>query len=216
MRVHHPLIHGPEMLFQYAEKMNELRDLSHISHTKALSVIKDLFSEQKIFLNLAPKDFEEYLDIERESNPFHNQDLSKIVFEITENSYAEDAERLNTTLKFYKNLGAGIAIDDLGKGYSSLEMVTILEPDYLKLDMSLVRRIHINEKKEKLVKTLLYYGEQIGCKCIAEGVETKAEFDVLLNLNCRWVQGYFIAPPTAKLLKNEEMRNHLEESLAVF
>lgn len=212
LRIHHPLIKGPTMLLDYAEKFNELRDVSHFSHYNAVGFLKSLAPGQKMFMNLAPKDFEEYLDIERDSNPFHRQDLSKIVFEITERSYADDAQRLNSTLKFFKGLGAGIAIDDLGSGYSSLEMLTILEPDYLKLDMSLIRNIHQNDRKEKLVKTLLFYGDQIGCRCIAEGVETKAEFDVLTSLNCKLIQGYFISPPTEKLQRNDEMKQHLEES----
>ena len=60
--------------------------------------------------------------------------------------------------------------------------------------MSLIRSIDRNIRKEKLVRTLLYYSDQIGCRCVAEGVETSGEFEVLKALKCNLMQGYFISP----------------------
>ncbi len=211
LRVHHPLLDGPMMLLNLAEKFNSLRDVSFFSHSNALKYIRALDSGQKMFLNLHPKDFVEYENLDIKSNPFYGQDLSRLVFEITERYYLRDTDRIHSIIKFFKQFGLGIALDDLGSGYSSLEVLTNLEPDYIKIDMSLIRNIHQNDRKQKLIKSLFYYSEQIGCRCVAEGVETKEEYEVLKSMNCEFIQGFYLARPSERLISNREIKRCLNK-----
>lgn len=206
LRVDHPLTAGPTMLIGYAEKFNRLRDVSFFSHTNALHSLRALSPGQKMFLNLHPKDFVEYENLDSKSNPFYGQDLSKLVFEITERYYLRESDQIHSIIKFFKGFGVGFALDDLGSGYSSLEVLTNLEPEYIKIDMSLVRNIHLNDRKQKLIKSLLYYCDQIGCQCIAEGVETREEYEVLESMKCKLIQGFYLHRPYETMVSDHVIK----------
>jgi EAL domain-containing protein (putative c-di-GMP-specific phosphodiesterase class I) len=210
MRAHHPLVAGPLLLLGYADKFNILRDVSQLMHEATSRALPHLERGQRLFLNLHPADYQEYSDLERRSNPFYGLDPSHFVFEVTERYYVEDRYGLSTLLHYYKSLGFQVAIDDLGSGYSSLNMLTTLEPDYIKLDMSLIRDIDKSDRRRKLVKSLLYFCNQIGCACIAEGVETREEFRVLEDLGCRLIQGFLLARPAESLVPSTDMRRRLK------
>lgn len=209
MRANHPLVAGPIVLLGYADKFNILRDVSQLMHEATSRALPHMEKGQRLFLNLHPADYQEYVDLARRSNPFHGLDPANFVFELTERYYVEDGQGLSTLLRYYRSLGFRVAIDDLGSGYSSLNMLTILEPDYIKLDMSLIRDIDKSDRRRKLVKSLLYFCDQIGCECIAEGVETREEFAVLRDLGCRFMQGYLLARPAEALVATSDMKRRL-------
>lgn len=211
LRIRHPEVTGPSMYLDYAERLNALRDISYQSHSNAVRELPKLAQGQKLFLNLHPKDFSEYAHLDAPSNPFRSVDLSRIVFEITERMYIEDPQGFAALVRHFKNMGVGIAVDDLGSGYSSLAMLASLEPDYIKFDMSLVREIDKNERKQKLLRALLYYGEQIGCRCIAEGVETPEELAFMAALKCDLIQGFLLFKPCEELLKDEDAARRLRD-----
>jgi EAL domain-containing protein (putative c-di-GMP-specific phosphodiesterase class I) len=210
LRVRHSLMDGPAALFSYAERLNTLRDLSFFSHTAALKAVEKLAPGQRLFLNLHPKDFVEYEDLGHRANPFHGRDLSRLVFEITERCYLKNVDRIHTVIGHFKAAGASIALDDLGSGYSSLEVLTSLEPDYVKIDMSLIRNIHENDRKQKMMRALLYYCEQIGAGCVAEGVETEDEYQTLSGIGTRLMQGFFLSRPQEDLVSNAALRERFK------
>ncbi len=91
--------------------------------------------------------------------------------------------------------GYRIALDDLGAGYAGLNSLALLQPDFVKLDMALIRGIHEKSSSRRLVKHLLEFcnGERI--PVIAEGVETQAEHDMVVEIGCPFLQGNFLSPP---------------------
>jgi EAL domain-containing protein (putative c-di-GMP-specific phosphodiesterase class I) len=98
-------------------------------------------------------------------------------------------------LRGLKEKGFGLAIDDMGAGYSSLQALVEVEPDYLKFDIALVRNIDRNLIKRSLLETLVDLSEKIGAQVIAEGIEAESELAVLLDLGVGLGQGrYFTAP----------------------
>lgn len=210
MRVDHPLISSPLVLLDCAEKLNVLRDVSFDIHRAAMRRVDNLERGQKLFINLHPRDFIEYENLDDPTNPFYGADLSKLVLEITERYLLQPDDRIHSIIRFFKGLGAGIALDDLGSGFSNLEVLTSLEPDYIKLDISLIREIHRNKSKQKLIKSLLYYCEQIGCACIAEGIETEEEYGVLSELDCSLIQGFYLARPGPRFMTNRELKARLK------
>jgi len=92
-------------------------------------------------------------------------------------------------------MGFRIAIDDLGAGYAGLTSFATLEPEFVKLDMSLVRDVHKSPMKEKLVGSITSLCKELGMMVVAEGVETPLERDMLVALGCDLLQGYLLAMP---------------------
>jgi EAL domain-containing protein (putative c-di-GMP-specific phosphodiesterase class I) len=120
---------------------------------------------------------------------------SQVVLEITERVAVEERQLYRDTLRALKDAGFGIAIDDMGAGYSSLQSIVELEPDYLKFDISLVRNIDRNLIKRSLLETLVDLSEKIGARVIAEGIEARSELDTLREMGVRLGQGPYLAPP---------------------
>jgi EAL domain-containing protein (putative c-di-GMP-specific phosphodiesterase class I) len=94
-----------------------------------------------------------------------------------------------------RKLGYKIAVDDLGEGYSGLNSFANLEPDAVKLDMSLIRGIEKAPTKRRMVRALASLCRELGTPLVAEGVETQAELDTLLELGADWLQGFLFARP---------------------
>ena len=92
-----------------------------------------------------------------------------------------------------RRMGFRIAIDDLGAGYAGLTSFATLEPEFVKLDMSLVRDIDKSHTKEALVRSMATVCRELGMMVVAEGVETPEERDLLVALNCDFLQGYILA-----------------------
>jgi EAL domain-containing protein (putative c-di-GMP-specific phosphodiesterase class I) len=95
-----------------------------------------------------------------------------------------------------RNLGFRIAVDDLGAGYAGLSSFSQLEPDFVKLDMSLVRGIDASSSKSSLVRSMVHVcTQELGMRVVCEGVETKAERDTLEGLGADLLQGYLFGKP---------------------
>jgi EAL domain-containing protein (putative c-di-GMP-specific phosphodiesterase class I) len=92
-------------------------------------------------------------------------------------------------------MGFRIALDDLGAGYAGLTSFTQLEPEFVKLDMELIRGIHQHEMKRKIVRSMVELCHDMGKCIVAEGVETLEECRAIVDLGCDLLQGYFLAKP---------------------
>jgi EAL domain-containing protein (putative c-di-GMP-specific phosphodiesterase class I) len=96
-----------------------------------------------------------------------------------------------------RELGYRIALDDIGAGYAGLSSFELLEPDVVKLDMSLIRDVHRSQTKQKLISSILALCTDPDRLVVAEGVETMEELEELLKLGCDVFQGYLFARPAA-------------------
>ena len=92
-------------------------------------------------------------------------------------------------------MGARIAIDDAGAGYSSMAHILNIAPDFIKLDLSITRDIDTDRKRRALAAALIEFGRQSDCEIVAEGVETAAELSELRRLGVQFAQGYYISEP---------------------
>lgn len=118
-----------------------------------------------------------------------------IVFEIIESDHAEDVRHLRSIIGVYRQAGFRVALDDLGAGYSSLNLLHQLRPDILKLDMELVRGIHQDAYKASITQKLLELSRELGILTVAEGIETLEELRWVRSHGVDLVQGYLIAKP---------------------
>lgn len=125
-----------------------------------------------------------------------------IVFEVTESDRSADSNHLKRILEFYREAGFGVALDDLGAGYSSLNLVHQLRPDYIKLDMELIRGVHQDRCKAVIAEKILEIAQALQIKTVAEGIETEEELDWVRLRGADFVQGYLIAKPSAEPLRS--------------
>jgi EAL domain-containing protein (putative c-di-GMP-specific phosphodiesterase class I) len=100
-----------------------------------------------------------------------------------------------------RSLGFRLAIDDLGAGYAGLSSIAMLEPDFVKLDMSLTRDLASSPLRQRLVASMVDACRDTGMKLVAEGVETVHELAKLTELGCDLLQGYHFARPSAEFVK---------------
>jgi EAL domain-containing protein (putative c-di-GMP-specific phosphodiesterase class I) len=117
-----------------------------------------------------------------------------IILELTEHARIEDYEALREALVSY-GAGVRLAIDDAGAGYASLRHILELRPAFVKLDLSIVRGIEADPVRQALVSGLVYFAGKTGSELIAEGVETDAEADILIDLGIRFGQGFLLGRP---------------------
>ena len=119
----------------------------------------------------------------------------RIVLEITEHASVEDYAALGTALKDIRAHGIRLAVDDAGAGYASLRHILALQPDIIKLDISLTRNIQDDLARHALAAALVHFGRETKSQILAEGVETAMELEALRKLGVDTAQGYFLGRP---------------------
>jgi diguanylate cyclase (GGDEF)-like protein/PAS domain S-box-containing protein len=140
--------------------------------------------------------------------------------EVTESVLMENAQYASAVLEQLRALSIAISIDDFGTGYSSLAYLRRFEIDTLKIDYSFVSRMLEDEESSEIVRTIITLAKNLGKDTVAEGVQTRSQFEALVELHVNMVQGYFIAPPLPKEVAESLLErtaghpNHLAKILA--
>jgi diguanylate cyclase (GGDEF)-like protein len=202
------LIRGPENsyfrypgnIFSFAEAEGLLFPLEKICRESAFNNLGGIGLGQKIFVNVHPNTINDPTFTEGETmriiQNLHIQP-ENVVFEITERHHIKDFMSLNRTLTHYRDQGFLVAVDDVGCGFSNLQSIAEIRPDYIKIDMSLVRGIHKDGVKTALMETFVTFAAKIGCEIIAEGIEEEAELALLADIGVHYGQGYFFGRPVS-------------------
>ena len=120
---------------------------------------------------------------------------SEYMLEITESAYSENARRLIEVVENLRKKGFRIEMDDFGSGYSSLNMITSLPIDILKIDMSFIRNMEKDERNMKLVELVIDIAKFLNVPTVAEGVETDSQLKTLKQMGCGIIQGYYFSKP---------------------
>ncbi len=134
---------------------------------------------------------------------------SDFLLEITESAYTENAEQLILVIDKLRTKGFHIEMDDFGSGYSSLNMLSTMPIDALKMDIEFIRNIERNEKDLRLVELIVDIARYLNVPVIAEGVETEGQLKLLRGSGCDLVQGYYFSRP----LKAEDFERNLLDHL---
>ncbi len=119
----------------------------------------------------------------------------QLEIEITETHIMHLTRQCLETLKELRNQGVGIAIDDFGTGYSSLAYLQNLPVQVLKIDRQFIRRLGTQDSDSRIVSAILGIADALELEVVAEGIETKAQYQELQELNCQRGQGYLMARP---------------------
>ena len=120
---------------------------------------------------------------------------SEYMLEITESAYTSDSKHIVEVIENLRSLGHKVEMDDFGSGYSSLNMLTSMPIDVLKMDKAFIRNIQPGNKEMKLVELVLDIAKNLGVPVVAEGVETEEELKMLKEAGCDIIQGYYFSKP---------------------
>jgi len=137
-----------------------------------------------------------------------------IKLEVTESAYSQDADRLLGLIHTLRKIGFEIEMDDFGAGYSSLNMLSSMPIDVLKMDMSFVRNIENSETDLRLMKLILDIAGNLKLSVVAEGVETEGQLKLLRDADCDLVQGYYFSRPVPANEFEEFIRKEREQRVS--
>ena len=185
-------LRSPEVMFDVAAEADLVWELSRLCRSRAIEGMDThLQPGELLFLNVDPHDF---------NDPAFNENEVKyperVVIEITERTAIKDYPKFRERLRAFREAGFRFAVDDAGSGYAGLGSIANLEPDYIKLDISLINGIDTNFIKQNLVETMVKFANDHGAKVIAEGVERAEEFKAVKELGVHLVQGFFLHRPS--------------------
>jgi EAL domain-containing protein (putative c-di-GMP-specific phosphodiesterase class I)/GGDEF domain-containing protein len=184
-------LRSPEVMFDVAAEADLIWELSRLCRARALEgMAQRLEPGQLLFLNVDPHDFADPAFTEQEVT-----EPSRVVIEITERTAIKDYPKFRERLKAFREMGYRFAVDDAGSGYAGLGSIANLEPDFIKLDISLINAIDTNFIKQNLVQTMVKFANDHGAMVIAEGVERAEEFAMVQELGVHLVQGFYLHRP---------------------
>jgi diguanylate cyclase (GGDEF)-like protein len=170
-------------------------DLSRTIIFNALDILKN--SNHKFSINLAYQDLQNkelIRDIYSflETNPHV---AKRVTFEILESELIKDTTILVAFLKKIKHYGVEIAIDDFGSGFSNFEMILLIEPEFIKIDGSLIKNVDVDAKALTLVEAIVMFSHKMGIKVVAEYVHSKEVYDILKTIDVDLFQGFYLSEP---------------------
>jgi EAL domain-containing protein (putative c-di-GMP-specific phosphodiesterase class I) len=135
-----------------------------------------------------------------------------LMFEFTENERIEDPSHVQKIIEAYRTFGFWTALDDFGAGYAGLGLLARLQPDVIKIDMELVRDIHLSRARQAIVAGIVGIAQQLDIEVLAEGVETAHELTVLRAAGISLFQGYHFARPALMALPDVPL---LDEAMMI-
>jgi EAL domain-containing protein (putative c-di-GMP-specific phosphodiesterase class I) len=195
MRTTYAELRSPLEILKTAEALDEMSTLGRKTRAQVADVMRDHPNLPGMFVNLHVLDLADD-DLYSPHAPL-SEFASRIHLEITERMALERIPDIRQRVAQLRSLGYRIAVDDLGEGYSGLNSFAQLEPDVVKLDMSLIRGIDTTPTKRKMVHALARLCRELETPLVAEGVETEAERSILVEIGADLFQGYLFAKPGA-------------------
>ncbi len=192
VRNNEPTLARPDLLLCAAESLGRVFDVGRAVRRSVAATIEET-GAPCTFVNLHPRDLEDD-DLLSPSAPL-SRVAPRVVLEVTERASLEEVRDVRRRLEVLRGLGFRLAIDDLGAGYAGLTALAQLQPEVVKLDMSLIRNVDVDPTKRKLIETMTRLCRDLGMLVVAEGVETCAERDALIAAGCELFQGYLFARP---------------------
>ena len=194
LRSLHPQLDGPLAVLRVAERHGRLADIGARVFELAAERISILPADAGLFVNLSA---EQLSDPERLRADIAVlvPDAHRITVEITEQSHLSSIANWDASVELLRELGFALAVDDLGAGYNSLSVLAQLQPQVIKLHMSLVRDVHVNDFSRRVIELVVNLAEATDAKVVAEGVECAEEADTLVACGCHLLQGYYFGRP---------------------
>lgn len=187
---------GPYQVFQAAKKRNRTYALDRVCRMSAVQ--NAVFIDTKVFINFIPTSIyspEHCLKSTVELAEELGIEPSRFVFEVVETEKVDDIAHLKRILTYYREKGFHYALDDVGEGFSTLEVLEQLAPHYMKLDMKFVQGVSTDGEKQQAATRILEAALQVGAIPLAEGIEAREDFVWLRDKGYQLFQGYYFGKP---------------------
>jgi EAL domain-containing protein (putative c-di-GMP-specific phosphodiesterase class I) len=197
LRTDEPTLADPGSVLDAAERLGRLDEVGRRIRRHSASALRSAREPACLFVNVHTADLLDPTLLD------HDSPLAKlahrVVLEITERASVESIPDVQGRVARLREMGYRIALDDMGAGYANLNAFALLEPDVVKLDMSLVRDVHKTKIKQKLVRAIATLCRDMDVLVVGEGVETVEERDALVSLGCDLLQGFLFCRPQPSL-----------------
>jgi EAL domain-containing protein (putative c-di-GMP-specific phosphodiesterase class I) len=197
LRTKESKIAGPDVFLDMATELDGLDLLGRTVRRSVAQKLADTGHEGTVFVNLHTHDLLDD-DLFFAGAPL-SQFAKQVVLEITERAGLSTVPDLSNAMLRLRELGYRIAIDDLGAGYAGLASFAAINPDIVKIDMSLIRNVHRSPINRKLVQSMTTLCHDMGLVVVAEGIETTEEREVIDEIGCDLMQGYLFYRPNPEL-----------------
>ncbi len=194
---------SPKLLFIIAAECGLSFELDRLCRRTALEKVRHMHTDKKIFINTLTMTIHDpefrgtYLKELLEDLKLKPEN---VVFEVSERLAIDNYDIFRGAMQDYKDIGIVQAHDDIGKGYSDLERIMELNPGFMKIDISFVRGVDKSYIKQEIVKSMVNLAKGIDSEIIAEGIETKEEYEMIRKLGVTYGQGFLFGRPSADLV----------------
>ncbi|MDB4945240.1 MAG: hypothetical protein JWP97_4774 [Labilithrix sp.] len=199
MRSRQPGFQTPLPMIEYAERSGRMPELGRAVRELCADAAANIPRGAALFVNVHTSDLFDP-ELFSSSSPLSSY-ADNVVLEITERGAIDDVGDIVARIRRLRSLGYRLAIDDLGAGYAGLSSIAMLEPDFVKLDMTLTRDLASSPLRQRLVASMVDACRDTGMQLVAEGVETIHELQKLRELGCDLLQGYHFAKPSPEFVK---------------
>jgi EAL domain-containing protein (putative c-di-GMP-specific phosphodiesterase class I) len=193
LRTGEPTLIRPDHFIDAAARLGRLNDLGRLARARTAADTVNAPPDTTFFVNVHASDLKDD-ELILPSSPLTKL-ASRVTLELTERASLHDAGDVRGRLDALRSLGFRLAVDDLGAGYAGLSSLAVVDPEVVKIDMSLVRDVDSNAAKQEVIRSMTRLAGDLGMDIIVEGVETAAERDTLSTLGCDLMQGYLFARP---------------------
>jgi len=188
----------PDVLFAVAHEADMTLELESLCLETIFAKVPRAIAGKKLFVNASPRLLGHSVFLDERNLQSIGRAHPNVVVEISEKEVVHDYPAFRETLDRLRHAGLQIAIDDAGSGYSGLESILQLRPEYIKVATSIVRNLHADTIKRQVITALATLGEQIQAPLIAEGIEQPEELDSLLALGVDMGQGFLLGKPQVR------------------
>ncbi|MDY0117714.1 MAG: EAL domain-containing protein [Sulfurimonadaceae bacterium] len=191
----------PDILFEKSKRNDLNFKLDRLCRESALKTAAVKKIQQKVFINFIPTSIYDPEFCLNSTVKWANQlefNPKNIVFEVVETEHVKDQAHLKKILTYYREQGYQIALDDVGEGFSNLNMLIDLKPDIIKVDRNIIDHIDKDDMKLSVYKALYDIASSSGIKILAEGLERVEELEAIKSIGVDYVQGYYYAKPQAE------------------
>jgi EAL domain-containing protein (putative c-di-GMP-specific phosphodiesterase class I)/ActR/RegA family two-component response regulator len=194
MRSDEPSLPSPIDILDAAERLDRIHDLGRCIRRLIVAAAPAAPPEVLLFVNLHSLDLNDG-ELFEASSPL-SQIAKRVVLEITERASLDGVGSVSHKIATLRELGYRVAVDDLGAGYAGLSSFAQIEPEFVKLDMSLVRGVDSSPRKQSVIRAMTQLcTKELGIEVVTEGVETAAERATLTEQGCVVFQGYLFGKP---------------------
>lgn len=191
-------LENPEALIQCALENGRMLELEHLFRRSALRSARQMPTGIRLFLNVNPNIIQDShfgMGFTKEYLTRFAISAEDIVFEITERESVVNLRGFKQIIEHYKGQNYQISIDDAGAGYSGLNLISDVQPHFIKLDMQLIRGVDKDLTRQALIKSMQEFAALTNTRIIAEGIETEEELATLISFDVPYGQGYFLRRP---------------------